>query len=223
MELIILIISAIIGIPLGLLFLALLNELFDVYYFGLGGMWTTFLGCLATGVGIIMVAINLIGLFAIPIAVIVLIVMQVKKKKKASFMALTKVQRTRQITPPKVELTPIIQNENKSEDIKMNDTNEEVTISPVIPTDVINSEKNTKEDSYYDEIVSAEELQTLENGVYEGVIIDFISKKQDGRTFIVFKIHMSCQIKDGEKITADHEVVFESTFMILNDIPCLIS
>lgn len=81
MELILLILGGIIGIPLGLLFFALLNECFDVYYFGFKGMWATLLSCIATAVAICMFVIGLIGVLAVPIG-IVLIIWGNKKRKK---------------------------------------------------------------------------------------------------------------------------------------------
>lgn len=73
--------SLILAIPVGLVLFYFLNELFDVYYFGCAGVWSTLVGCVAVGFGIILFLLNVAGFLAIPVSIICLIVWACNKNK----------------------------------------------------------------------------------------------------------------------------------------------
>lgn len=82
MEIIFGIISVVLGVPLGLFFYGLINELFEIHYFGCGAVWSLFAGCIATGVGTVYLLINLIGILAFPLVIIFLVVWLFNQGKK---------------------------------------------------------------------------------------------------------------------------------------------
>lgn len=84
MDEIIMIISLVLGIPIGIFFFMLLNELFDIYYFGCAGVTSTFGGCVAAGFGIVYFLLTILGFLIVPIIILCLIGGIVSKKKDKS-------------------------------------------------------------------------------------------------------------------------------------------
>jgi uncharacterized BrkB/YihY/UPF0761 family membrane protein len=77
------IISIILGSILGFFLFDLLNRIFNVYYFGFKGLSSTFLGCCAVGIGIVMI----LGYFAKWIVLICAVIWLLRKlfgKKSSS-------------------------------------------------------------------------------------------------------------------------------------------
>lgn len=69
------IIAIILGSILGFFLFDLLNRIFNVYYFGFKGLSSTFLGCCAVGIGIVMI----LGYFAKWIVLICAVIWLLRK------------------------------------------------------------------------------------------------------------------------------------------------
>lgn len=72
----------ILGLPIGLFFYWLINQLFDIHYFGCGAVWGLFWGCLVAGAVVMFLILEFLGNLAFPIAFFFLIVWLIARKKK---------------------------------------------------------------------------------------------------------------------------------------------
>ena len=72
----------ILGLPIGLYFYRLLNKYFEIYYFGCGGVWATFWGCLVAGAIIMFILLEFLRALAIPVAVFFFILWLLSRGKK---------------------------------------------------------------------------------------------------------------------------------------------
>ena len=72
----------ILGIPIGLFFYRLINNIFEIHYFGCAGVWGLFWGCMVAGALVMFIILELLGKLAIGIAILFLILWLFTKKKK---------------------------------------------------------------------------------------------------------------------------------------------
>lgn len=76
------IICLILGIPIGLTIYKIINECFEIHYFGCGAVYGLFWGCIVAGAIIVFIIFEFLRAFAIPVIIIIIILLLIVKNKK---------------------------------------------------------------------------------------------------------------------------------------------